>query len=879
MDDVDPEANTEPEAKVLATPPGARRPDVDKLTQHETFLLYGLMQSRCAKCKMLVVRESEASGRAFNLGKRAHMVARSEVGPRGDASVPARERGDISNHLLLCGTCHDEIDLDEEGWPLKRLQKLREDHLAWVAGRAPSDSRRDALNRAHKKSIGRCIHGWQALGVDHVMATQLADDESVGALPADIFATGPITVLTGDVGVGKSLGGERLHQAAIMIALDDPAAPAPVWLLAADAGSDLDRAVSEADTGPADAHHPVALVIDGLDEPGPAAAAALLGQARVLAQVRPGSRIVLTTRLITGLGNPDERRTVKPLDRAEASALMDRIHPGARNQWHRLAEPLQEAALRPLFAVAAAVLASAGETASAPAQVIDQLVRRAAGDRWRALRGPLIELSVRSLRRDGATVRPQDLAPPDVLDALLATRIVVEHQDRLRFPLILFAQWFAAQGIIEGSVDVDDLLDDVARLENWRYPLAIAVHAAPTVIVNEVLEALTRRQPGFASIVLSEAVAQIPAGHPDVHDGLEAGVAVRDAAQAWLDGLRSLAPSVMPLDDYGALRPLGVDLDNLSPRMPQLTTTWWEGPPERPEVFLLPPWRSLGSIPAGWGAWCWGHPVSGPAWPWEWVRDSIARNFQKILKARALPVGGSPLEHEAVWDVAWRLVAERSPDGLPVAGLMALDPEGEVTIGDTDINVWDLQQALRRHATEDHVLPRPWPAQLHAADTQDPDGWVRRAEYVFATALDAYEWFARHSLAALAPQLETAVLLPAIARGRVWPKEPMVEWWLELREPGQRNGAEFQLGQPNGRFATRMEDFDRRRQTVQLLRPEAARWASIPWQAGGVQLSGRCPATDLVYKMLWTDFGRLRLTKGTFPEWSFRDLADLRPAA
>lgn len=117
------------------SPPALTRPESDKLTQQETLLLYGLMASRCAKCKTLVVRESDTSGRAFNLGKRAHMVGRSDSGPRGNADIPARERGDIRNHILLCGTCHDEIDRDLAGWPLKRLQQLREEHLAWVAGR------------------------------------------------------------------------------------------------------------------------------------------------------------------------------------------------------------------------------------------------------------------------------------------------------------------------------------------------------------------------------------------------------------------------------------------------------------------------------------------------------------------------------------------------------------------------------------------------------------------------------------------------------------------------------------------------------------------------------------------------------------------------
>ena len=121
--------------EVGGSPPAPARPASDKLTQQETILLYGLMGGWCTKCKVRVVRESETSGKAYNLGKRAHMVGRSETGPRGDADTSARERGHLRNHLLLCGTCHDEIDRDVEGWPLERLQQLRDEHLAWVARR------------------------------------------------------------------------------------------------------------------------------------------------------------------------------------------------------------------------------------------------------------------------------------------------------------------------------------------------------------------------------------------------------------------------------------------------------------------------------------------------------------------------------------------------------------------------------------------------------------------------------------------------------------------------------------------------------------------------------------------------------------------------
>jgi hypothetical protein len=90
----------------------------------------GMSAGRCAKCKKVVAQESEASGKGFNLGKRAHLVGRSEHGPRGD--LPVRERRDLRNHVLLCVVVTTRSDLDEEARPIERLRELRESHLAWV---------------------------------------------------------------------------------------------------------------------------------------------------------------------------------------------------------------------------------------------------------------------------------------------------------------------------------------------------------------------------------------------------------------------------------------------------------------------------------------------------------------------------------------------------------------------------------------------------------------------------------------------------------------------------------------------------------------------------------------------------------------------------
>lgn len=121
--------------------PKSRQCGRSRETQHqrspdpaETVLLYALSAARCAKCHRALVLESDLSGKPFNIGKRAHIVGRSDDGPRGDDEVSTEDRGRLTNHLLLCGACHDEIDLDVEGWPVDKHRAIRASHAAWIEG-------------------------------------------------------------------------------------------------------------------------------------------------------------------------------------------------------------------------------------------------------------------------------------------------------------------------------------------------------------------------------------------------------------------------------------------------------------------------------------------------------------------------------------------------------------------------------------------------------------------------------------------------------------------------------------------------------------------------------------------------------------------------
>jgi hypothetical protein len=76
--------------------------------------------------------------------------------------------------------------------------------------RLDANRRYERFRRAKVLSTARLIEQWRAVGLDENQATALALDESVGTIPEPQAAG--VVVLVGELGSGKSVAGERIHQ-------------------------------------------------------------------------------------------------------------------------------------------------------------------------------------------------------------------------------------------------------------------------------------------------------------------------------------------------------------------------------------------------------------------------------------------------------------------------------------------------------------------------------------------------------------------------------------------------------------------------------------------------------------------------------------------
>ena len=99
------------------------------MQEKEIKILWGRSGNRCSICKL----ELTPDGDRETLGEMAHIVAKSDKGPRGGSPVSQVERDKYANLILLCPTHHAEIDKNFGDWPVERLQQIKHDHEKWVS--------------------------------------------------------------------------------------------------------------------------------------------------------------------------------------------------------------------------------------------------------------------------------------------------------------------------------------------------------------------------------------------------------------------------------------------------------------------------------------------------------------------------------------------------------------------------------------------------------------------------------------------------------------------------------------------------------------------------------------------------------------------------
>ncbi|MDR7074210.1 HNH endonuclease [Fictibacillus barbaricus] len=97
------------------------------ISEKDLKLLWGRAAGRCSYCNENLTRDYETG--TITLGEMAHVIAKSQNGPRGSAIFLAEtERDNYENLILLCPTHHRMIDKAPQNFSVQEILRWKEEH-------------------------------------------------------------------------------------------------------------------------------------------------------------------------------------------------------------------------------------------------------------------------------------------------------------------------------------------------------------------------------------------------------------------------------------------------------------------------------------------------------------------------------------------------------------------------------------------------------------------------------------------------------------------------------------------------------------------------------------------------------------------------------
>jgi hypothetical protein len=747
--------------------------------------------------------------------------------------------------------------------------------LSLARGKTDAD---DVLSEEWRLSIGRCVARWQSLQVPKDIASSMALDLKVVSPVKDLPETG-VVVLTGEVGVGKSLVLERLFQRAMQEFQGDKRRPIPIFLDAHEIGRSLRETINESAKQLGYSHKPnVCVFIDRADEQGDSRLKAFVEEARALSVAWNDCRVVIASRELPCLNGIEERLPVSGLSYEDAAALVSRIEGDKTHPYllKALPPPMREAVTRPLFAIIYGICLRRRmvHLPQSEAELLNELAEHAVGKASNRVKASqaLKRLAILSVQQECASVHVGDISAPDDLDLACQTGIVVLSGKQVQFPLLVLTHWFAAEALIEGLIDINVIARSPMEAERWRYPLSIAVAKVSHDEATRLMAPLAEKQPALASQIVRGAVwNDISEANYEIPPAIECGRRLRSAIMCWAKGIGPLTRVCYPLRNRADLPPLAVGRQQRA-----IGFSWYEGKGNHPPVVDADMFGDEFNK-SDWPSYHWSVIGAQPAWAWLKSLDLLSHDISAAVERQLLLVPYGPLEEELQWE--WVLELMRN-GGLRSEPFPLEEVEPVVTrLPCGLVQRWPSPLLIDADSLRDRITAiraagaTEWPAPTPGRDlppgnwvwsSYSPDRLLAKTACVFEKTIMAYqqlvdEWFPNFK-----SRLEHAVTLPARVVGVVIPmgslndsREPLVSWHFEPLPRGAKSEVALRLGtEPELRNSTRGL-YDK----LKAARPEAAHWISA-WQEQSVlAIFEAKPVTRMAYEWLKRDLKKVGWVK------------------
>ncbi|MBW4472558.1 MAG: NACHT domain-containing protein [Stenomitos rutilans HA7619-LM2] len=839
----------------------------------------------------------------------------------GERSVAV---GGSANEAVIVPGDNNRIVIHQGASVEEMRQVILEVMQAWqgvtIAPKPPTEeealsSRLSRLEKLYQNSRDLCIQRFWTVLLDIDEATNLADDPSIGVLPDELsLVSGAVVLLVGELGIGKTLLAQRLFQQVIKQAQENEAAPIPIYLESGEwkQATSLKQVVESAASDLGDPATQGAIVIlDGLDEVDSVLANQILGKACLLATNWRNTTVVISsrpTRITDDVKDSSQiqQLQVQPLSELKAHLLIERV---SKLQLTAMicsgwTKSLRDAIRRPLFALILArylgkgIVQSPRSTGELLSWFVEDALEQVKAD-YSTCYQFLKQLASLSIDRGGGWIRATDVdSTGGALRPLLSSRLVVERsRGLLSFPLQILTEWFAARSLADNPSKVEALVTHPQQLENWRYPLTIAIASFGEEIVFKLLQPIVQNYPTFAAEIILKASTRWGGRETPLPPFKACGEQIQTAMKAWVQGLGPLAPLIAPIREDGAVRSLGVKTDGT-----RLEAAWYRGSEALEAIVLLPSgWSSpMSRERDNWLSGSSSHPGGETAWAWRWTLSSLVSKLERRLERPTLLVENESLNREAAWRAALAIIRhgktasynhqkwwglERIPLVELEAPLAFIEDQAAtcwIVLSDIAADSEEQQKYYLKHLRQEITrlqglkaseLCYPWigpdlPQGQRLWELYSPQQLSARIQEIYKAALDLYQQMIETWFQALKPGLEIAAMLPARLVGNVSPTlrqgfagtdPPDFYWFLEALPEGQPNDVEINISE-DYIYESEHERMESALRQLSFLRPKSTMW--IRYLPRNSYLSrehffSHSPATALAYSWLKDDLTRV----------------------
>lgn len=745
----------------------------------------------------------------------------------------------------------------------------------------------DSLLRA---SLARTGDSWSALGVS-TMARQrleaLADNPE--NIPNLTLPPSGMVVVTGQLGTGKSFYAEYIHRQHIRDALASAQSPWPCLLRARDLEEvDLSTAILAA--APADWRHGYRVVLDGCDEVSRDIATRLLREAGIFGSFHENSLVVLLSR--PGYLSIDAELALPETTDTFAVRLMSAVagHPVTMND---VDSEMVEIVRRPLFAILYArlgfrALRSRTTAGLLSALVEDVLLRdRATSDQLFAM---LRSLAARTMTH-GGMLPLSEAGGLDQREKLLETRLVVVRGASVYFAAPVIEQYFAAQALLQGEIDLGGQLASLRIWETWRPAWVLAVAIGNWEEATRLISTLASKFPGAAAWLVHQALPYPNHSECECSGQLDTGSVERRLQQAF-DSWCTAFPEILKFGSNQGATPKIVARSYDSGTLFLGVWDYMSQPTQQQVAEGM----QLFQEAEGW--WTRGMVRLGclPAWPWRTTLNLVVRGISAAVQSLARNGSVPSLQNEQRWatikhlapsNLRHRLSEDRNRPEAREAILTEIERHMtrirehravRYRFNNLELRLDDLEDLhdciMKSPAT---VLNDPWPGPNHPPSGGDWFGYdlerlVERTAAVYAAAFDAYAHLVHARFPGIANTLELTILMPLRMQGYVDVDHGTPGIYFELWPQAVSPTNQFNLvasKAPPELWEETQRRHRRMTHDLELYRPDSATWVHTGSTVAALSIFGERPAAELAFRWLWDDLKYLHLVESSAPNFGF----------